>query len=643
DWRLGHQPVSQQYDDVYFSLVDALAETEYVFLQHNQLSERWQHSHRFVIAETGFGCGLNFLTTVHHWLTSAPANARLFYISVEKYPLSQADLQQTLSAWPQLTAYSEELIRFYPPAMAGFHPVELFDKRVSLLLLLGDVEIMLQQVHAEVDAWYLDGFAPAKNPDMWTDKVFAEIARLSKPGASFSSFTAAGLVKRGLAAQGFEVFKDRGFGSKREMLYGYLRDKPVFADHFPWYAMPAVSYTAKCAAVIGGGIAGLTTASALVKRGWEVDVFERHASLAREGSGNPAGVLLPRLSLDDSAEGEFYAMAYQYALTCLERFRQQHEMLDWHASGVIQLAITERIRHQLQQGRFDTRFVQTVTAQQASDICGITLQHDALYYPAAGWLRPSQLCRQLAESSPHIHVYCDIEVKQLDYLDQQWRIGSESNAILGHYDCVILANAISAKQFIQTDWLPLRPVRGQISYITSSDQLQRLRCPVCYEGYILPELDQQHIAGASFGPDDDSDDVRVAEHQQNLASLQHAIPELGGINSSAIMAGRAAVRAVAADRMPLLGPVAERGFFDHHYADLAKGRSASRYAVANYLPGLYVNTGHGARGLTSSFLAAELLAALMNNEPLPVSNRVLHALLPARFLIRAYKKGRVLS
>ncbi len=643
-WQQG-QPVSHMFNDVYFSREGGVAETEYVFLRHNQLPQRWQHCQQFVIAETGFGSGLNFITTVHHWLDTQQNDSQLFYISIEKYPLSKPDLQQALSAWPQFAEYCDELLRYYPAAIPGFHRISLFNHRVNLLLLLGDVETMLQQLHAKVDAWYLDGFAPAKNPDMWTDRVFAEMARLSKSDATFSSFTAAGHVRRGLVAQGFKVAKAKGFANKREMIHGHMQQQTQSQSRSPWYDISAASFIAKRAAVIGGGIAGMATAQSLAKRGWQVDVLERNADIASEGSGNPAGVLLPRISIDNSAEGEFYATAYQLAVNELTSIKRQDAGFDWYPSGVVQLAISERIMHQIEQGTFDQNFVQTLNAEQVSNMCGIKLEHAGLYYPQAGWLKPDQLCKILAsQSADQIHVRCNITVKHLDYVARQWRAYDAKQNVLGDYNCVVLANAAAAKQFNQTSWLPLKAVRGQISYIASNDRLKQIHCPICYEGYILPEMHQYHIVGATFKPDDTSVVIRSTEHRQNLDSLLQAIPEIAdSIPEQNVISGRAALRATTEDRMPLVGPVADRQFFDHHYADLAKGRAAACYAEAKYLPGLYVNTGHGARGLTSSILSAELLAAQINNEPLPVSMRVLQALLPSRFLVRAYKKGHAIS
>ena len=222
EWRDG-QPYSTRFQDIYFSNNDGLAETEYVFIQSNNLPSRFQQldSPEFIIIETGFGTGLNFLCAARLWLSLAPANATLFFISTEKYPLTLADIKTSLSLWPDLNGLSHEFLAAYQDIFHGIATLSLFDNRVQLTLLLGDAAIMLSNLNIKADAWFLDGFAPAKNPEMWQTSLFSQMARLSKPATTFSTFTSAGIVKRGLQAAGFEVNKQPGFGKKREMLTGH--------------------------------------------------------------------------------------------------------------------------------------------------------------------------------------------------------------------------------------------------------------------------------------------------------------------------------------------------------------------------------------------------------------------------------------
>lgn len=221
EWRNG-QPYACNFQDVYFSTDNGLLETDYVFLQGNNLATRWLNPdmQTFKIAETGFGTGLNFLYASKAWLETAPQQAKLHYISVEKYPLNIQDITSALNFWPQLKAISEPFILQYERLIGGIQTILLYDNRVQLSLLIGDATECLSQVDDKIDAWFLDGFAPAKNPDMWQAALFQQIARLSTPPATFATFTSAGDVRRGLIDAGFEVSKRAGFGKKREMLTG---------------------------------------------------------------------------------------------------------------------------------------------------------------------------------------------------------------------------------------------------------------------------------------------------------------------------------------------------------------------------------------------------------------------------------------
>ena len=642
EWKQG-QPFSAEFDDVYFSKDGGITETEYVFLKYNGLPDLWRGQQQFVIAETGFGTGLNFLTTVKLWLKTADTESRLHYLSIEKFPLSKSDLKQALSVWPEFSELLDELIGAYPLAVSGFHQLTLFDNRVSLMLMFGDVEDMLSQLNAKVDAWFLDGFAPDKNPQMWTDSVFQHIARLSDKNTTFSTYTAAGFVRRGLQEVGFEVEKVKGFGSKREMLAGSLPQSLYKKSKQPWFEIPEFNNDEKHAVVIGGGIAGITTAWALVNRGWQVELIEKHDDVAKEASGNPVGVLLPRISLDDSADGEFYSMAYLKALLEIEKISQLDNGFDWNQSGVIQLASSHRIKKQIDNLNCVQELAQSVSAEQASNLCGFEVKERALLYSQAGWLSPEKLCKKLLNlADSKIKRHLNVEVKKVVRENNQWKLFDKDDQLITQTKAVVFANAIAVKELQQTLWLSLHYVRGQISYMPVNQKSKNIRMPICYDGYIIPEFNGRHIIGATFKPAEKSTKTEVAEHKENLACLNQWLPDISDVEANDIE-GRAALRAVTPDRMPLVGPVASLKQLNNEYADLQKGKPAEKYPDAEYLPGLYVNVGHGARGLTSCFLSAELIAAQLNNEPLPVSNKVQNALHPSRFVIRALKKGKLLN
>ena len=345
DWQDG-QPVSRRFGDVYFSRDSGLEETRHVFLEGNGLRERWAalapHG-RFTIGETGFGTGLNFAAAWTLWDQVAPAGARLRYVSVERHPLAPADISRTLGLWPELARYREALLAQWTEVTPGWHRFVFGGGRVLLTLLVGDVRTVLARLDGPVDAWFLDGFAPARNPEMWQPDVLAQAARLSAAGATCATYTVAGEVRRGLEAAGFAVEKTPGFGRKREMLRGALRARPGSTWRAAVVRSPCAVPAERKALVIGAGLAGTSTAASLAARGWGVTLLDRHDSLAAEASGNPQGALYARLSPHATALTELAAAGLEYTARSLPVFGLERGV-DFDPCGVVQLEYDESER-----------------------------------------------------------------------------------------------------------------------------------------------------------------------------------------------------------------------------------------------------------------------------------------------------------
>ena len=346
DWDDQGRPYSRVFDDVYFSDKSGLEETRYVFLEQNNLRERFTalpDGGRLVIGETGFGTGLNFLCAWQLFEQHAVAGARLHFVSVEKYPLSQPDLQRALALWPELKQFADPLLAQYVAIHQGFQRLILDNGRVTLTLLIGDALEQLPQLDAQVDAWFLDGFAPAKNPDMWTAELFTELARLAAPGSTISTFTSTGWVRRLLNAAGFKMKRTPGIGHKWEILRGVFLGWPEGAEvplaEKPWFARPTELNGERRALVIGAGLAGCATAASLATRGWQVSLLERHDALAQEASGNPQGVLYLKLSAHGTALSQLIVSGFGYTRRLLEHLQRG---VDWDGCGVLQLAFNAK-------------------------------------------------------------------------------------------------------------------------------------------------------------------------------------------------------------------------------------------------------------------------------------------------------------
>ncbi|QJI28160.1 bifunctional tRNA (5-methylaminomethyl-2-thiouridine)(34)-methyltransferase MnmD/FAD-dependent 5-carboxymethylaminomethyl-2-thiouridine(34) oxidoreductase MnmC [Pseudomonas sp. ADAK18] len=650
DWDDQGRPRSRVFDDVYFSDKSGLDETRYVFLEQNRLQERFAAlpvGGRLVIGETGFGTGLNFLCAWQLFEQHAVQGTRLHFVSVEKYPLNHADLQRALALWPELKPFADQLLAQYIAIHQGFQRLVLDNGRVTLTLLIGDALEQLPQLDAQIDAWFLDGFAPAKNPDMWTAELFAELARLAAPGSTISTFTSTGWVRRLLNGAGFKMKRTPGIGHKWEILrgefLGWPADAPAAEIAKPWFARPPALGGERRALVIGGGLAGCASAASLAARGWQVSLLERHDGLAQEASGNPQGVLYLKLSAHGTALSQMIVSGFGHTRRLLEHLQRG---VDWDSCGVLQLAFNAKeSERQVQLAEaFAPDLLHLLDRDQAQVQAGIALEHGGMFFPQGGWVHPPALCQWQARQ-PGIDVLVHHDVLELRKVDDQWQAW-DGERLLASAPVVVLAGAAEVKRFAASAGLPLKRIRGQITRLPQTVASEALATVVCAEGYVAPARLGEHTLGASF--DFKSDDLTptVAEHAGNLALLHEISPDLAQRLHADTLApetleGRAAFRCTSPDYLPIVGPLADNPAFTQAYDALRKDARHTPDATCPWLDGLYVNSGHGSRGLITAPLSGELLAAWLNNEPLPLPRSVAEACHPNRFAVRALIRSNV--
>ncbi|MCY1406092.1 tRNA 5-methylaminomethyl-2-thiouridine biosynthesis bifunctional protein MnmC [compost metagenome] len=643
DWDENGQPTSRAYGDVYFSRASGLDETHHVFLDGNRLPQRFAGlpaSGRLCIGESGFGTGLNFLCAWRLFDQLAPADARLHFVSVEKFPLGLADLERALALWPDLAPWADQLLEQYVGIHPGFQRLVFAGGRVVLTLLLGDVLETLPELDARIDAWFLDGFSPAKNPEMWTAGLFTQMARLSAPGATLATFTSAGFVRRGLIEAGFQMQRVKGFGQKREMLVGDFIGTPQDSAK-PWYARPPRPTGPREALVIGGGLAGCASAASLALRGWQVTLIERHAGLAEEASGNPQGVLYLKLSAHGTALSRLVVSGFGYTRRLLQRLQRGSQ---WDACGVLQLAFDEAEGKRQAQlaAAFPETLLQSLPRDEAERIAGVSLPAGGLFFPEAGWAHPPALCQWLAER-PNIRILREREVR-LQRDEQGWSAWAGDQQIASA-PVAVLATAAEVRNFPAAAGLPLKRIRGQITRLPVTDRSAALATVVCAEGYVAPPRNGEHTLGASFDFHNDDLQPTAEEHRGNLELLREISPDLlerlnGEQLDPATLEGRAAFRCTTPDYLPLIGPLAEPEAFASAYAILGKDARQVPDTPCPWLDGLYLNSAHGSRGLISAPLAGELLAAWLDDEPLPLPRAVAEACHPNRFFLRDIVRGK---
>jgi tRNA 5-methylaminomethyl-2-thiouridine biosynthesis bifunctional protein len=650
EWRDNGVPVSIDFNDVYFSNTNGLAESRYVFLQHNQLPQRWQDlsSNTFTIIETGFGTGLNFLAAWELWQQSAPANSQLHFISIERYPLTKQQLSQALAHWPELKPLADQLIANYPHPIPGQHRVELDTGKVCLSLIFEDIETSLtdlQHNHVKCDAWFLDGFAPSKNPVMWSLQTLEHITALSKIDTSFATFTAVGRIRRDLQKLGFKVTKSKGYGIKRDMLSGKLKQHMTAA--MQWYTPVRHNSDINSVAIIGAGLAGAHLAYGLAKLGINTHVFEEKNSSAQGGSGNDQGILYTRLSHEKLHLSEFSLAALLYSYRYYQELFNNGvltEKDDGELKGSIQLAFNDKTKalHEKLKQRFSNNSLITwLSRGELSTLAGINIEHNGIYLSDSGWLNPQQVCKKLL-SQPNITLHTNTKISALDYTDG-WQLTGGPSA---KFDAVVICNASGAQSYSQSTALPLKSIRGQISYVPLAESVDRPNLPVCYEGYLPPPQNSQQCVGATFNLSDTSTQLSTADHVTNLAQLQQYLPSYyNSIMNNNIAAekltGRASIRCATPDYTPIAGQLADQDKFIQQYLPLAKNAKRNISGAAPLLPNCYVSVGYGSRGLSYSPLCAQHVISLITNTPSPLSSKLVSATHPARFLLRNIIKGKL--
>ena len=633
---------SPTFDDIYYNREDGRAESRYVFMDGNGLPQRWRDRPGFCIAETGFGTGLNFLLTLEAWLGDPSSSNSLHYVSIEAYPLHPDQLAEVHRAWPELKELSRELIAQYPRQPKGNHVLLFAEGGVQLQLIFEDVAMALSDYRICADSWYLDGFAPSRNPEMWRPEILRKIAEHSAPKASLATFTADGEVRSGLADAGFEVRKRKGFGRKREMLCAAMnspRDTVQDSRTPAWFELPDRPTDMRKAGVIGAGIAGAQIAWHLAQRGIQVFVFETQREPARGASGNPAGVLAPRLTAAPTpSRGErFYLSAFYYQLRQLRTLQQLGYKIDFDDCGLLQLAYTEagetRIQRLAQRGDLAAG-IETLSSEQASDLLGEPTPRPAVWIPEAGALSPRSLVKALL-GHRNIQARYSCSIEAVNDLQEQPEL-CLSNGERLQFDAIVLANGAEAADFC--DSVRITPVRGQ----TSSAYKAPMTGPapaVDHAGYLVhdPRKPGKLIFGATYLRDDSGAEIRETDTRSNLDVLAASLPQLHRQLTS-IESCHAGIRATTPDRWPVAGPLADTEFYLREYADLHMGKRYKGYPRAHYRAGIYMLSGLGSRGLASAAYCARLLSHIMLGLTLSAPLEEYYAMHPARFLVRNLRK-----
>lgn len=625
-WRDG-APAAAGYDDIYFNLEDGVAETRHVFLAGTDLPERWRGARHFTIGELGFGTGLNFLCAWDLWNQTRAPGGHLHFLSVEGCPLTSDQLSSVHETFPELARLSARLRAAYPPRARGHHLLPIADD-VTLHLLFGEASDMLRGLEARIDAWFLDGFAPSKNPAMWTDDVMVQVARCSALGARAATFTVAGDVRRALQDAGFAVQKMPGFGRKREMVQATYNGG-ASPDVTPWYALPGPRAPGRVA-VIGAGVAGVSCARALHRHGCDVTLVDHQNSNIGGASWTPSGLVLPRLSAGGEAPARFYAQAHRFAAATYR------ELDVFSKGGALHLPPkpdqVARLERTALAGLFDPARVSLLSPSEASAHAGTNVKSSALFFCDGGQLDStaylSRAARGIARHEKAI-------VGAIAHEGDVWHLLDEARQLILEADTVIVACAMATARLLPRARFPLHARHGQITHVHGGS----LPLPVAYGGYAAPAAPGLWIGATHTHTENQSAPTFDPQADElNLAALAEVMPDLA--TAMEIKGHWFGIRATTPDQLPIAGPVADAGSYAETFARLAHG-DARHLPPVDYLPGLYAVTGLGSRGFASAPLLGELLAAQILELPSPVERDVRHMLHPARFTARGIRRGTV--
>lgn len=552
-------PVSEQFGDIYFSVDGGLAETKSVFLDACGLPQRWAHQERFCIGELGFGTGLNFLAVWQLWQEHRPSEtARLHFVSIEKFPWKASALRAALSAFPDVSHFADELIKAWPGQVRGTHRLELPDG-ICLTLIHDDVETALNNVDLQADAWFLDGFSPAKNPAMWGAKIMQAVYGHSAPGAMIGTFTVAGFVRDGLSAAGFTVSKTDGFGRKRHRLEAV---KPLSETVSPARDIRPI--------IIGAGIAGAALTRSFAMRGITVTVIDPQRD---EGaSGNPAAIVKPRLDLQDRPESRFFLSAYLYARAAYSQIGILHEGLSHIAQSKKEAG---RFKKLMGQAPLPAEDLDWKDAGEIKALCGLDAPYGGVYYPRAVVIDPVPITQDWLSSATKIND----EATQI----MEGKAYNAAGDLIAEGTHIFICAGAGVTSLLPELEVDLQ--RGQLTYAQANTPSF---ASATFGHYSIPVNESELVLGATHDREFDEtwSDIRESCHVENVESFK----SVGG-QACQVAGGRASLRVTTTWTLPISGKISD---------------------------GVYVLSGLGGRGFVHAPLLAETLVSQVCGDPAPL-------------------------
>lgn len=596
---------SSKFDDIYFNTDEPLEECFHTYSSAVNLVLKDE----LVVAEAGFGAGLNFFSTVLH-----AGDKKLHYIAVEKYPFSKAELRQIYTKFLSLSQYFNLFIDQYDVLNDALIRIKF--KNVILDIYFGDILDFFNELDFKADIWYMDGFAPSKNPDMWSQEVFSKVSTFCKEGAILRTFSSARVVQDNLKNAGFSVTKIAGHSKKRQSIEAVLQIPKQRANKQPWYNIPAIKPFKKVL-IIGAGVAGLSAALKFCKAGFEVVVAEKMSQPATNGSSNYAGILMPLITKPEVSLGKMHMSAFLLA----KNFYKGNEFADF--CGVYDYA-----KNELEKERFE--------AWGKNEI--FEFDENASPYPRAfisnaAQIRPKKLCQNLAEN---LNVYYNFEFESLEKNKLGYKVNFKNKHSL-NADLIIFAigdeSRVLFENSFEDEFMQLSSVRGQVTHIKEP---LNLTYPYSARGYACKFVDGVQVIGATYSRNDFCSEIKQSDNEENISNLSEFIS-----TKPTVIGANVGFRGYSGDRFPLIGAVHNAREFKQSYKSLLWTKNHENHQAPVHYENILITTAHGSRGLCTAIFGAEILLDTALGRQICTTKTILDSLNPARFLVRKLKKGLV--
>ncbi len=577
-------PFSLDFDDFYFNSKDGLNESKFVYTH----SFEWKNQENFIIAESGFGIGLNFFLTLKRFLETTPSKRpkKLFYISIEAFYIEKEQLReiyQKLGFYEEFKELLEQFLKFYPKAKEGIY--RFYFEDCFLDLVFEDIAV-LKELNFKADVWYLDGFSPNKNSQMFDENLIFEVARLSKKNTQICTFSSASFLQKKLKKYGFRVEKTKGF-RKREMIKAYLENELEFKDKEAYFSRTFSSLKNKKVAIIGAGISSAVLAYELSLRGFEIDVFEKYLELGKGASGNESGILSSLILKPKVNLGEFSELSF------IEASRFYRQILDLEFKGVVEFA-----HNDLMQERFDT---------QRENVL-FKISKNQAFLEEGGVIFPKKLVKNLFEKSKAC-IYFNHEFQAYKFENGCFSLKFKNDVVKSDYAVLIYAMGADTKDFVFYDEMKLSKVRGQVTHLKP---FLDTPFPLSSKAYICPVKDDLQVIGASYDRLNASLESKEEDDKQNIENIADFMDKNTKLE---IIGSKVGFRSYSSDRFMIVGNAYDEAFYKEEYKALLWTKNKEQ-KPAKMSCNLYFNFAHGSRGFSTSVLAARYLCALINNEPL---------------------------